>query len=158
MSTIPTPIPTTPQILEMMIDQNRLTSEYSFRKVDPSNQALRLNPEAASVGFMLRHSGEIMHILAKFLGQNTSVENTTMGFEDTGQGVDTTASMHLVTTGYELLKEIVTTRESAWWIEKVRAPIFGTVERFKVLAHILNHNAHHAGQIALTLSKGTSAA
>ena len=149
------PLLLSPEGLRMLIDQNHITCEYTFRKVDPSNASWRLNAGAASVGFILRHSGEIMHLLTKFLGRATSVENTTMGFEDTGQGADITVSKELIISGYKILEELADSMEPEWWMEKVRAPIFGTVERFRVMAHILNHTSHHAGQIALTLSRAS---
>lgn len=124
-----------------------------FRDIHPGNHHLKLNDQTASVGFYFRHTGELMFLLATFLGVETKVENTTMGFEDTGQGADVEASRSLVSRGYEMLESLVASREASWWAELVDTPFFGSVERLKLFAHILNHNAYHSGQIVLTLRR-----
>ena len=39
------------------------------------------------------------------------------------------------------------------WLEQIETPFFGPVTRVRLLSHVLFHTAHHAGQIALTLSR-----
>lgn len=143
----------TSDLLRLLIDQNKHTCSYSFRKISPENLGWRLTPEAASVGFIYRHIGEIQLLLGTFLGVRPEVVNTTMGFEDTGQGADPEASRRLVEAGYDMLYGLAQQHEPGWWSEKVETPFFGEIERIRLLGHILNHNAHHAGQISLTLSR-----
>lgn len=147
----------TAAFLRLLIEQNKYTSSYSFRKIHPENLDWRLSPEAASVGFIYRHIGEIQLLLGTFLGESTEVSNTTMGFTDTGQGADLEASRHLVEAGYEMLFRLADERDSDWWMATIQTPFFGEIERIRMLGHILNHNAHHAGQIALTLSRFSNA-
>lgn len=137
--------------LLQLIAQNQLTCYYVFQKIDPGNQGNRLNPSTAGVGFYYRHVGEIMHLLCTFLGVETAVENTTMGFSDTGQGSDIAASRALVDSGYALLNRLAESHDGSWWEGEVETPFFGVVQRVKLLGHILNHNAYHAGQIRLAL-------
>lgn len=141
------------ELLTLMVDQNQFTCGYSFNRVSPQNQAWKLNPETASVGFIYRHSGEIMLLLGTFLGETTDAENTTMGFGDTGQGTDTGKAAALVNRGYEMLYRLADSHEEDWWHERISTPFFGEIERIKMFAHILNHNSHHAGQISLTLAR-----
>lgn len=143
----------TSAIIRLLIDQNKYTSGYTFRKINPENLGWRISPRAASVGFIYRHIGEILLLLGTFLGAATEVSNTTMGFEDTGQGSDLEASHRLVNSGYDMLYYLVETHEPDWWLEKIETPFFGEIERMRMLGHILNHNAHHTGQIALTLAR-----
>lgn len=140
-------------LVRLLIDQNKYTSGYSFRKINPENLNWRLSPKAASVGFIYRHIGEIQLLLGTFLGEGTEVTNTTMGFEDTGQGADLEASHRLVDAGYAMLYGLAEKHQPAWWLEKTETPFFGAIERIRMLGHILNHNAHHAGQISLTLAR-----
>lgn len=147
----------TSTIIRLLIDQNKYTSSYSFRKIHPENLGWRLNPKAASVGFIYRHIGEIQLLLGTFLGERTEVVNTTMGFEDTGQGADLEASHRLVDSGYAMLYDLAEKHQPGWWLEKTETPFFGKIERIRLLGHILNHNAHHTGQIALTLARFSDA-
>jgi len=131
-----------------------MTSSYSFNRVSNENAGLRLNPRAASIGFIYRHIGETMNLFTTFLGLKTGVQNTTMGAADTGQGKNTEESRQLVKKGYDLLTQIIETTAAEDWLEMIDTPFFGKVTRLRLFSHILFHNSHHAGQISLTLSKG----
>ncbi len=139
--------------LKLLIDQNKFTCYFSFDKIKPENSSWRLTPKAASVGFIYRHIAEIQVLLGTFLGASTDVSNTTMGFSDTGQGADLEASRRLVDAGYEMLYSMADKHDSDWWLKTVETPFFGKIERLRMLGHILNHNAHHTGQISLTLAR-----
>ncbi len=141
------------ELLRLMVDQNKFSCSYSFDKVNAQNQAWKLNDNTSSIGFIYRHSGEIMLLLGTFLGEATDAENSTMGFSDTGQGADTRTSAGLVSRGYEMLYRLAGSHDGAWWHERISTPFFGEIERIKLFAHILNHNSHHAGQISLTLAR-----
>lgn len=143
----------TANTLRLLIYQNKFTCHFSFEKINPENASWRLTPEAASIGFIYRHIGETQLLLGTFLGEAAAVPNTTMGFSDTGQGADLEASRRLVEAGYEMLHNLVDRHTSDWWLEPVETPFFGKVERLRMLGHILNHNAYHSGQIALSLAR-----
>ena len=89
----------TTQLIQLLIEQNRHTCSFALDKVSPENLYWKLNDEAASIGFILRHLGEAQLLLGTFLGEGTEVSNTTMGFSDTGQGADLEASRGLVEAG-----------------------------------------------------------
>lgn len=141
------------QPIASLIDQNEHTCGYTFKKITFENLEWRLTADAGSVGFIYRHIGEIQLLLGQFLGEPTQVSNMTMGFQDTGQGKDLEASHQLITAGYTMLRNLVSNQTDAWWTETIETPFFGTVTRLQMLGHILNHNAHHSGQIALTLAR-----
>lgn len=139
--------------LRPLIEQNQRTCKYAFGEVSEANQSWRLNPETASAGFILRHTGEIMHLLMSLMGEPTEVKNTTMGFEDQGQGAEVSASRNLVHSGYEKLYLLADQKDAAWWDEVVDTSFFGPIQRIRLFGHVLNHNAYHAGQIGLTLKR-----
>ncbi len=142
------------EMLLDMIKQNQLTCSFSFNKLTAENAGWRLNAQAASAGFIYRHIGETINLFGTFFGLPTDVKNTTMGQTDTGQGSDISASRILVEQGFEMLKKYVEETEDSAWLDPIQTPFFGTVSRVRLFSHILFHNSHHAGQIALTLSKG----
>ena len=69
----------TKHLLKDLLDQNLKTCSYTFKEIDQKNSTLRLNDDTASVGFIYRHIGEIMHLISQFFGIPTSVQNTTIG-------------------------------------------------------------------------------
>ena len=142
------------KLLQEMIVQNRITSSYSFNKITDENKGYRLNANAASVGFIYRHIGELMNIFGHFFGVATDIENTTMGQQDTGQDFDTETSKQNIDKGYEMLENLVRDTKEEDWLTTIDTPFFGTVSKMRLFSHVLFHNSHHAGQIALTLSKG----
>lgn len=145
----------TKQLLKNLLIQNQMTNDFALNQVSNENISMRLNDKAASVGFMYRHIGETIHLFGTFLGEQTSVKNTTMGQQDMGQVKNFEESKQLLTSGFALLQNIIDKNTDAWWMEEIETPFFGKVNRFRLFSHILYHNAHHSGQISLTLSKGT---
>ena len=143
------------EFLQNILEQNKMTSSYSFNRVSNENADFRLNKEAASIGFIYRHVGETMNLFPTFFGLKTDVQNTTMGSTDTGQGRYIEQSRQLVENGYDILAQIIETTPGEDWLDMIDTPFFGKVTRIRLFAHILFHTSHHAGQISLTLAKGS---
>ena len=77
-----------------------------------------------------------------------------MGMADNGQGENLAESHQLIEQGYALLQTIIDRTDDPEWQNVVETPFFGTVTKARLFAHVLYHNAYHAGQIGLTLKKG----
>jgi uncharacterized damage-inducible protein DinB len=143
------------EILLETLKQNEFTSHFSLDRVCEENASLRLNHETASIGFIYRHIGETMNLFGQFFGIPTDVINTTMGQTDNGQVFDVEYSRQLISRGYGVLRELVENSADEDWLKPVDTPFFGTVTRIRLFVHVLFHNSHHAGQISMTLAKGT---
>jgi len=96
-----------------------------------------------------------MNLFGALLGVPTDVKNTTIGQIDIGQGDDVEFSRQLISRGYTLLKDLVANSEDENWLKPVDTPFFGTVTRIRLFVHALFHTSNHAGQISLTLAKGS---
>ncbi|GAB4025012.1 DinB family protein [Spirosoma koreense] len=143
-------------LLDMLL-QNQTTCGFAFSRITPATLDLRLNDQTASIGFIYRHIGETLNLFGLFLGLPTAVGNTTMGQTDTGQGSDLDTSRSLVDDGFRRLEAYVKATPDAAWLDPIDTPFFGPVSRMRLFAHILFHNAHHAGQISLTLNRSPEA-
>lgn len=141
-------------IFQDLLHQNQVSCGHTFKKISSENLSMRLTPEAASVGFMYRHIGEIMHLMGQFFGIPTEVKNSTMGFQDEGPGNNMDENQQLVEDGYAVLQKIIDSTPEDTWAELIETPFFGTISRTRLFSHILYHTAYHAGQIALTLKRG----
>ena len=142
------------EILREMLAQNKTTCSFAFERITDENATLRLNQQAASVGFIFRHIGETMNLFGQFFGVPTEVRNTTMGQRDSGQPYDLAASRNLVEKGYGIFSKLVENEPEQAWFEPVETPFFGSVSRVRLFSHVLFHNSHHAGQISMTLARG----
>lgn len=138
-----------------ILRQNQVTSHFSLDRVSDENASLRLNDNTASIGFIYRHIGETINLFGALLGVPTDVKNTTMAQTDTGQGVDVEYSRELISTGYGVLKALIENSADEDWLKPVDTPFFGTVARIRLFAHALFHTSNHAGQISLTLARGS---
>jgi len=143
------------EILLEILKQNQFTSHFSLDRVSQENASLRLNANAASIGFIFRHIGETMNLFAQFFGIPTEVKDTTMGQTDNGQEFNVEYSRELVSRGYVVLKDLVENSADEDWLKRVDTPFFGTVTRIRLFVHVLFHTSHHAGQISMTLAKGS---
>src|SRR5438045_8082691 len=142
-------------ILLEMVKQNQFTSHFCFDRVTQENANFRLNDHTASIGFIYRHIGETINLFGQFLGMPTDVTNTTIGQIDKGQHCDIDHSRELIDRGYQMLKDLVEHSAEDDWLKPVDTPFFGTVSRVRLFAHALFHTSNHAGQISLTLAKGS---
>lgn len=140
-------------LVKEMITQNRVSCGFALSMIDQTHAGLRMSPEANSVGFIYRHIGETTLLFGYFFGIPPTVENTTMGKQDTGQGQDISESRELIEKGYQLFEELAQTATDNFWMEEVDTPFFGKVSRFRLFSHVMYHIGHHSGQIAMTISK-----
>jgi hypothetical protein len=145
----------TKHLLKDLLEQNQKTCSFTFKEITQKNSSLKLNEDTASVGFMYRHIGEIMHLISQFFGIPTTVQNTTMGEKDTGKVYQWEESKKLVEEGYQLLENLIENLSEKEWMETIDTPFFGSISRVKLFGHILYHNSYHCGQITLTLKRGS---
>ncbi|WP_133557004.1 DinB family protein [Algoriphagus boseongensis] len=141
-------------LLKEMLEQNKLTCSFAFEKINQENSTWRLNPKTASIGFIFRHIGETMNLFGYFFGFSPSTSNTTMGKEDKGDWYEVAESRMLIEVGFQMLEQLVKNTAEEDWTTIIETPFFGPVSKMRLFSHILFHNAHHAGQLSLTLSRG----
>jgi uncharacterized damage-inducible protein DinB len=138
-----------------LLIQNKVSCQFAFNELTSENIQYRLTDQAASAGFIYRHIGETMILFGYFFGFPPEVSNTTMGATDNGQGDQLEESRELVEKGYALFQTIIDKNSDLDWQDEIDTPFFGTVTKARLFAHVLYHTAYHAGQISLTLKKGS---
>ena len=142
-------------VLSEILRQNQFTTHFALDKVSKENASLKLNEKTASIGFIYRHIGETMNLFGQFLGIPTDVTNTTIGQTDNGQGTDVEYSRQLISKGFVALQGLIENSADEDWLKTVDTPFFGTVTRIRLFVHALFHTSNHAGQISLTLARGS---
>lgn len=93
------------ELLREILSQNQLSCSFAFQKINNETVNLRLNPSAASVGFMYRHIGETMNLFGFFFGLPSTVTNTTMGEKDENKSYNLEESHRMVQKGFKMLEK-----------------------------------------------------
>jgi uncharacterized damage-inducible protein DinB len=145
-------------VLTPLFEMNALKVNGLLTKMTQENSAFRIHAAAGSVGFYMRHIAEAQIILSKmFFGTETNLPYgkplTLRVPNDDGRAYDLAETQHLMQTGNELLLNVIKTLPEADW-HKPKTTVFGEKTPFQGIAMIMNHNAHHCGQIELTIKKG----
>ncbi|MEF8797686.1 MAG: DinB family protein [Salinivenus sp.] len=139
-----------------LFDQGRTRLTTWLDDVANEDLPRRLHPEANTLGWMLRHIGEVELLFAKnVFGRDLDVKATTIG-PNAGRRQDVGSAEEVRTlldrSGREL-RAAIAAQDEADWTREVTAD-FGTLPLQEALARILTHTAYHAGQAHLTLKYG----
>jgi len=113
----------------------------------------RLNPESNSIGFLLRHIGEVEQLFAKnVFGLDIKVTANTIGkTKDFGRFNDLQLLIEHLDMAEDVLKKAILAQKSEDWTNNITTAEFGTVTKAEALSRIISHSAYHSGQIAMIL-------
>ena len=117
----------------------------------------KLHPAPNSVGFLMRHIGDVELLFAKnvFHGDDIHVvAKTLIDGEDTGGWTNLEEINTYLQEAYHSLLEVLKTQPDNSWSELVTTKEFGTKTKAEAFGRIISHTAYHAGQIALILKYG----
>jgi DinB superfamily len=148
-------------ILNTIFDVNIQKIDGLLSRLTPENSLNRINPQTGTAGFYMRHIAEAQILLCKmFFDTATSLPYgapfTLRVPNDDGRLYDVAETQQLMQIGYDTLQQaIANTPEAAW--NTAKTTIFGELTLLQGFSRILNHNAHHCGQIELALKKGSIA-
>ncbi len=112
----------------------------------------KLLPSQNSIGFLIRHIGDVELLFAKNvfgMGEIKVTAKTLIDKYDTGEWVELDALIDYVEKSFEALKAIIEKQEDKDWESIITTKEFGTKTKAEALGRIVSHTAHHAGQIAI---------
>lgn len=133
--------------------RTRLTNQLD--SIEESDLTKRLHPDAASIGWLLRHIAEVELLFAKnVFERELNVKAQTIGSiaKDRAQFNELKPLLDLIEKAGEELGLAISDIDD--WEEKVSTAEFGTVTKAEALGRITTHTAYHAGQIGLALKYG----
>jgi uncharacterized damage-inducible protein DinB len=119
--------------------------------------AKKLHPAPNSVGFLMRHIGDVELLFAKnvFHGSNIHVvAKTLIDAEDTGVWTNLDEIKTYLHEAYHSLVEVLKIQTDDSWSDLITTKEFGTKTKAEAFGRIISHTAYHAGQIALILKYG----
>jgi uncharacterized damage-inducible protein DinB len=136
--------------------RTRFTNQLENIKTD--DLAKKLNPSVNSVGFLMRHIGDVELLFAKNVFGATDVKvsaKTVIEKHDTGEWTNLQELKEYVVYSFETLKSIVEKQTDADWESEITTKEFGTKTKAEAFGRIVSHTAYHAGQMAIIHKYGT---
>jgi len=118
----------------------------------------KLPPAVNSVGFLIRHIGDVELLFAKnvFKGKDINViAKTVIAQKDTGAWTDLIELKEYVNHSFQTLKSIVEEQSDADWETTITTKEFGTKTKAEAFGRIVSHTNHHAGQMAILIKYGS---
>jgi uncharacterized damage-inducible protein DinB len=117
----------------------------------------KLGDSPNSVGFLIRHIGDVELLFSKNVFANTSVHvtaKTVISGQDTGEWTDLSALLAYVSESFNTLQNTLAIQADSVWSEVITTKEFGTKTKAEALGRIVSHTAYHAGQMALLIKYG----
>lgn len=119
----------------------------------------KLLPCQNSVGFLIRHIGDVELLFAKnvFGGIYVKVTaKTVIAQTDTGEWTNLEELKEYVVHSFETLKAIIEKQTDEDWETTITTKEFGTKTKAEAFGRIVSHTAYHAGQMAIIKKYSTS--
>lgn len=138
-------------LLELWIE-SRTRFTYQLDNLTESDLQKKLGNSPNSVGFLIRHIGDVELLFAKNVFGDRSVKvtaKTVIDRRDTGEWTDLEELKNYVTQSFEKLKSIVEIQTETDWVTTISTKEFGTKTKAEAFGRIVSHTAYHAGQLAI---------
>lgn len=118
----------------------------------------KLDTAPNSVGFLIRHIGDVELLFAKNVFGDANVKvvaKTLIEKHDTGEWTNLQELKDYIVYSFESLKSIVGKQTDDDWEIVISTNEFGTKTKAEAFGRIISHTAYHAGQIAVVNKYGT---
>lgn len=118
----------------------------------------KLLPSVNSVGFLIRHIGDVELLFAKNVFGAAEVKvsaKTVIDKYDSGEWTNLQELKDYVKYSFETLHSIVEKQTNADWETEISTKEFGTKTKAEAFGRIVSHTAYHAGQLAIINKYGT---
>jgi uncharacterized damage-inducible protein DinB len=144
-------------LLELWIEsRTRFTNQLDNLSETDLQKKLGTSPN--SVGFLIRHIGDVELLFAKNVFGDSSVKvtaKTVIEKRDTGEWTDLEGLKNYVDESFEKLKSIVEKQSDEDWESTITTKEFGTKTKAEAFGRIVSHTAYHAGQMTIINKYGT---
>jgi uncharacterized damage-inducible protein DinB len=117
----------------------------------------KLAPAPNSIGFLVRHIGDVELLFAKNVFGLPGVQvhaSTVAKGHDTGEWTDLDALKAYVAESVDTLRRAIEAQSDADWDTMIETKEFGRKTKAEALGRIVTHTAYHAGQIGMLLKHG----
>jgi uncharacterized damage-inducible protein DinB len=140
---------------EILIDlwvESRTRFTNQLTSITEADLQKRLLPSQNSIGFLIRHIGDVELLFAKNVFGNPDVKvtaKTVIEKKDTGEWIHLQELLEYVNHSFASLKAIVDKQSNEDWETTITTKEFGTKTKAEAFGRIVSHTAYHAGQMAI---------
>lgn len=138
-------------LLELWIE-SRTRFSNQLENLSENDLGKKLGTSPNSVGFLIRHIGDVELLFAKNVFGDSSIKvtaKTVIEKRDTGEWTDLEALKNYVVESFLKLKSIVEKQSDEDWESTITTKEFGTKTKAEAFGRIVSHTAYHAGQLAI---------
>ncbi|ERM82226.1 DNA damage-inducible protein DinB [Rhodonellum psychrophilum GCM71 = DSM 17998] len=138
-------------LIELWVEA-RTRFSNQLENITQSDLTKTLGDSPNSVGFLLRHIGDVELLFAKNVFGESTVKvmaKTVIDKRDTGEWTDLEALKSYVSDSFEQLKSIVEKQTDEDWETNIVTKEFGTKTKAEAFGRIISHTTYHAGQLAI---------
>lgn len=143
-------------LIELWIE-SRTRFLNQLETITPADLSKKLGNSPNSVGFLIRHIGDVELLFAKNVFGASDVKviaKTVIDQHDTGEWTDLASLKDYVHLSFEKLKEIVVSQTDEDWETVITTKEFGIKTKAEAFGRIVSHTAYHAGQMAIAIKYG----
>lgn len=144
--------------LELWIEsRTRFTNQ--IQNITEQDLLKKLGASPNSVGFLIRHIGDVELLFAKNVFGDANVKvvaKTVIEKRDSGEWTNLQELKEYIVYSFESLKSIVEKQTDDDWETTITTNEFGTKTKAEAFGRIVSHTAYHAGQMAIVNKYGTN--
>lgn len=147
------------EILSELWKEARLRFSNQLVDLSETDLSKKLGNSPNSVGFIIRHIGDVELLFAKNVFGDSSVKviaKTIIDKHDTGEWTNLEELKNYVSESFEKLKSIIDRQSDEDWEMTVTTKEFGTKTKAEALGRLISHTAYHAGQLAIIKKYGNN--
>ncbi|ASO04672.1 DinB family protein [Arenibacter algicola] len=136
--------------------RTRFTNQLSHLTQEDLNK--RLLPAPNSIGFLIRHIGDVELLFAKnvFGAQEVKViAKTVIAQKDTGEWTNLSELLEYVEYSYQMLRTVLEKQQEEDWEATITTKEFGTKTKAEAFGRIVSHTIHHSGQMVIIKKYGS---
>ncbi len=151
------PMKTKTELFLELWQEARTRFSNQLVKLSQDDLKRKLPPSVNSVGFLIRHIGDVELLFAKnvFGAKEVRVTaKTVIAQKDTGEWTNLDELREYVNRAAQTLKSIVKEQTDTDWETTITTKEFGTKTKAQAFGRIVSHTNHHAGQMAIIIKYG----
>ncbi len=140
------------QILVELWQEARTRFSNQLLNLVEADLSKKLLPSPNSVGFLIRHIGDVELLFAKnvFGAKDTKViAKTVIAQKDTGEWTNLTELINYTNHSFKVLKSIVEKQIDVDWETVIKTKEFGVKSKAEAFGRIISHTTYHTGQLAI---------
>ena len=146
------------QLFIELWEEARTRFSNQLSNITQEDLSKRLLPAPNSIGFLIRHIGDVELLFAKnvFGAQEAKViAKTVIAQKDTGEWSNLTELSEYVEYSFQMLRSVLEKQQEEDWETTVTTKEFGAKTKAEAFGRIVSHTIHHSGQMVIIKKYGS---